>query len=135
MNLLARKQWLGFTFFLLMLSAAGLFGGVYWVQKDHHHKPIAAFYTLASTMEHGNKAELSGLTSRDVLAELNELAEPYGGVQELGKLLKETPEVSSRIHVPFTSIEVVARVEHKHLLMMFARRQGHYIATTAFFVD
>lgn len=125
-----RKRVLGFIFIAFL---AVLFLVHYQWQRFHYHEPMAAFYDLALAMEREDKTKLARLAPQATGAELYKLAKPYGGVPRLGKLLKESPEVSPVIHVPFASVDVFAKVKNKYFMVQFVRRQGRCVAAVAFF--
>ena len=127
-----RKLIFGFTFIIFL--AGILFVRRHW-QKIHNQEPIAAFYALAYIMEQGNKNELERIAPRGTAAEIDKLSKPYGGIRHLGKLLRGSSEVSASVHVPFTSIEVIAEIEGKRLVLLFLKKKGGDVTTSAFFVS
>jgi hypothetical protein len=124
----------GLLFTAIVLIAGLFFVSHYW-QEIHYRKPIAAYYALASAMEKENKAELERLAPRGEAHKILQLAKPYGGIRRMGKLLRESPSVNPYVHVPFASIEVVAKIGNKDLVILFAKRPKQYVATTLFFAN
>lgn len=118
--------------FIFIAFVAGLFFVSHQWQEIHYRKPLVAFNNLAHAMEQGNETALERLAPKGIAPELHKIAKPYGGIQPLGTLLKQSPQVSTFIHVPLTSMEVVAKVKHKHLTFLFWRRQDRYVVTTVF---
>jgi hypothetical protein len=105
---------------------ASLFAILAWLalylrwQKHHYRDTMKAFHNLVDAMEREDRVRLANLTSPYKLDWLEQVAEPYGGIQPLGHLLRKSADVSQAIHVPINSVGIAVQVEDQQLWVYFA---------------
>jgi hypothetical protein len=130
-----KNKYLLTAIFIAVVVATGLCFDALRQQERKVHQAKETYYALASAMEQEDKTKMGQLASSDLPADLYKLARPYGGIRQLGKLMRESPEVKVSLHAPLDSFEVVGTIGNRHLVVLISTRRQKGVAKFAFFTN